>query len=214
MPERRITNILVLATAAQVLGLWFLSPMSNKPANGFMAAGILAFFAVALLWHARRLLPAHIDMLVIMFSFGGFGMLLGSWADAGLQYPLPFLLVCPMHGPQGSWLNWMSVGMLAFAIPPSVAWSRCLLPLRGHSGALITALAIDAVGMFVGMELGGRWLSRWCSVSIGNSFAGMHVAMLGGMVAGMAAAMPVRDWVLLRWFPHVLAPAAAPQPQH
>jgi hypothetical protein len=41
----------------------------------FVAAGVA--FLVAQLWQCRRYLSPHVDMLLLMFSLGGAGMVLG-----------------------------------------------------------------------------------------------------------------------------------------
>lgn len=172
-----IALALAIAVAAQGVVLWHWGASAQ-----YAVAGLAAAVTAHQGWAVRRLLPPHADMLLIMLGFGGFGMLAGSWVDSGFGRPL----FCHAHG----LVSWMTLLMLAGSVPPGVAWSRCLDPLRSRPLRLAAAVLIDTAGMLAGMWLAGRLLAA----ALGNS----HVAMLAGMLAGMALAMPVRDMLVVR----------------
>jgi hypothetical protein len=161
-------------------------------------ATVVAALAILFAWRARFLLSSHSDMLLIMAAFGGFGMWLGDRLDHWLDPNAP---LCPLHDARGvlalleSWMTWL---MLAFAIPPSILWSRCLEPLRRSPARLALALALDMAGMLAGMIAAHFWLGRAWALRIPPPELGMHLAMLLGMLAGMLPAMWLRDAVLRR----------------
>ncbi len=190
---------LALFTAAQgaafVHQRWWLG-MAWQPVA---LAAALAALAVYFAWRARFLLSAHADMLIVMAAFGGFGMWLGDRVDHWIDPNAP---LCPLHDARGvlalagSWMTWL---MLAFAIPPSVLWSRCLQPLRASAGKLVFALALDMGGMLAGMIAAHFWIGRAWALRIPPPELGMHLAMLAGMLAGMLPAMWLRDRILGAW---------------
>jgi hypothetical protein len=196
LSSRVAALLLALFTAAQgaafVYQRWWLG-MGWLPVA---LATVVAVLAVYFAWRARLLLPAHADMLIVMAAFGGFGMWLGDRMDHWLD---PHAPLCPLHdgrGPAallGSWMTWL---MLAFAVPPSVAWSRCLQPLRTSPVRLAFALILDMGGMMAGMIAAHLWLGRAWALRIPPPELGMHLAMLAGMFAGMLPAMWARDAVL------------------
>ena len=157
---------------------------------------IVAALAVLSAWRSRFLLSSHSDMLLIMFAFGGFGMWLGGRVDHWFDPNAP---LCPLHDARGivallqSWMTWL---MLAFAIPPSILWSRCLQPLRRSPARLVFALALDMGGMLAGMVAAHFWIGRAWALRIPPPELGMHLAMLLGMLAGMLPAMWLRDAML------------------
>lgn len=164
-----------------------------------LAATAVAALAVFFAWRARFLLSAHVDMLLAMAAFGGFGMWLGDRLDHWLDPNAP---LCPLHDARGflalleSWMTWL---MLAFAIPPSILWSRCLQPLRRRPARLAFALALDMAGMLGGMIAAHFWVGRAWALRIPPPELGMHLAMLFGMLAGMLPAMWLRDALLRAW---------------
>lgn len=130
-----------------------------------LLAGILCAIATPLLWQIRQLLPAHADMLLIMTAFGGFGMLLGGYGQP----------TC--HNSYAA-----QAGMLLASLPLSLRYARCLqVPGR------FWLLAVDTIGMLLGMELGHRLAS-------GVGPWAMHLSMLSGMNLGMGLrfALPLR----------------------
>jgi hypothetical protein len=200
--------VLALLAAAQgapfVYQRWWLG-MAWQPVA---LATALAAAAVYFAWRARFLLSSHADMLIVMAAFGGFGMWLGDRVDHWIDPNAP---LCPLHDARGvlalagSWMTWL---MLVFAIPPSIAWSRCLQPLRRSLGKLVFALALDMGGMLAGMIAAHFWIGRAWALRLPPPELGMHLAMLVGMLAGMVPAMWARDAALA--FPANRAPGAEP----
>jgi hypothetical protein len=174
---------------------WWLGMAWQPVLLGAALAALAVFFA----WRARFLLSPHADMLIVMAAFGGFGMWLGDRVDHWIDPNAP---LCPLHDARGaaalaaSWMTWL---MLVFAIPPSVAWSRCLQPLRRKPARLVFALALDMGGMLAGMIAAHFWLGRAWALRIPPPELGMHLAMLAGMLAGMLPAMWLRDAALAAW---------------
>jgi len=191
---------LVLALFAAAQGVpfayqrWWLGIPWIPVALGALLAAAAVYFA----WRARFLLSSHADMLVVMAAFGGFGMWLGDRVDHWIDPNAP---LCPLHDARGvlalagSWMTWL---MLAFAIPPSIAWSRCLQPLRKSPARLVFALVLDMGGMLAGMIAAHFWIGRAWALRLPPPELGMHLAMLVGMLAGMLPAMWARDAVLAR----------------
>lgn len=197
--ERFAPALLAATTAAQgapfIYERWSLGMPWPPVALGAALAVLVVWFA----WRARFLLSPHSDMLVIMAAFGGFGMWLGGRLDHWLDPNAP---MCPLHDTRGalalaaSWMTWL---MLAFAIPPSILWSRCLQPLRCSPARLALALALDMGGMLAGMIAAHSWIGRAWALRIPPPELGMHLAMLAGMLAGMLPAMWLRDALLAAW---------------
>lgn len=209
---RFVPVLLVLFTLGQgapfLAARWWL----GLPWLPMALATAAAAFAVAYAWRARFLLTSHSDMLLIMAAFGGFGMWLGDRVDHWVDPNAP---LCPLHDARGvlglleSWMTWL---MLAFAIPPSILWSRCLQPLRRSRGRLVFALALDMAGMLAGMIAAHLWLGRAWAMRIPPPELGMHLAMLFGMLAGMVPAMWLRDALLRRISPPVSAEGLPARP--
>lgn len=99
--------------------------------------------------------------------------------------------------------------MPAFAILPSILWSRCLQPLRRHPAALVLGLGLGAAGMLAGILAARFRLGRAWALRIPPAELGMLLAMLAGMLAGLTPALWLRSRALRRWRPQS-APAAAP----
>jgi hypothetical protein len=132
-------------------------------------------------------------MLLLMGGFGGLGMMAGNWIDLG--FPMSSDAVSHHAHHQMGPLSWMTALMLLFAVPPSIAFSRCLEPAR-RSLVVIPAVAIDVAGMLLGMFAAHHFWAMPLAHALGSHFAGMHLAMLGGMLVGMIPAMFLRDWML------------------
>ena len=159
-------------------------------------------------WLVRRYLPSHMDMLLLMLAWGGFGMLWGWQLDGGLAAMQSHGAPHAMHGgamggmhagaTHVSGLRWMSAMnalMLLFAFPPSLAWARCLAAYRAFPLRLSWVLALDALGMILGMMAGGRALGPTLGMLLSAPAFAHHLAMLIGMLAGMAATMALRPWL-------------------
>jgi hypothetical protein len=155
--------------------LWFTSLAQvallavQYPAGPQLLLGaVLCAVIVSLLWHVRRAMPPHADMLLIMTAFGGFGMVVGGYGQPTCHH---------------SWTG--TLGMLVASLPPSLWFARCLqVPAR------LALLLADTVGMLVGMEC-GHWLAA------GADPWTRHTAMLLGMNLGMTLRFLV-PWPLLR----------------
>ncbi|MBE7542476.1 MAG: hypothetical protein M9913_13930 [Bryobacteraceae bacterium] len=194
MNSRAQAWLLAAAVFGQAAGLWWLAHLDARS----LLLGAFLAVAVHAAWRARALWSGHLDMILVMGALGGFGMLLGTWADARFA-PSLVGVPCPMHTrADGGLFTWMTGLMLLFAVPPGVAWSRCLDRYRNHRPALWAAVAIDTAGMLAGMIAFGLWFADPFSLLVESGTAGMHLAMLVGMLAGMAAAMPLRDWAAER----------------
>lgn len=197
--ERFAPALLAAATAAQGAPFVYERWSLGMPWPPVALAAALAVLVVWFAWRARFLLSPHSDMLIIMAAFGGFGMWLGGRLDQWLDPNAP---MCPLHDTRGafalaaSWMTWL---MLAFAMPPSILWSRCLQPLRRSPARLALALALDMAGMLAGMIAAHFWIGRAWALRIPPPELGMHLAMLVGMLAGMLPAMWLRDALLAAW---------------
>ena len=141
---------------------------------GTGALWILGMFSIT-----RLRWDSHLDMILIMASFGGLGMLLPA-----LLLPGP---ACHLQQSMSGFLC-MTGGMLLLTAPLSWRYARCIIEARreGYGGL---ALAVDLIGMQAGMMLGHLSISRWPMgdtrlVWIHHSI--MLVSMLLGMLASMA----------------------------
>jgi hypothetical protein len=132
---------------------------------------------VARLWRWRRFLTPHADMLLLMFSLGGAGMIL----------VLPAGSSCHSIGFADT-VRANSI-MIATGLLPGVPLSRCLQQAR-QQGTLLSTLALDAIGMFLGMAVVSflplATVPRWQPVV-------SHTVMLAGMLAGMGVTMIARQ---------------------
>ncbi len=197
MKNRRIDYIIAIALAgtAGAQGLWLgLWAPDGTRLQWLLVAGFVTL-ASHQAWLARRRLLAHFDMLLLMGGFGGLGMMIGGWIDMG--FPASAAAVTHQHHHQMGLVSWMTGLMLLFAVPPGVAFSRCIAPVR-RSPAVIPAVAIDVLGMLLGMFAAHTFWAMPLAHAIGSHFAGMHLAMLAGMLGGMIPAMLLRD-LLLRY---------------
>ncbi len=187
--NERLALAIGIAVAAQGVLLVGLAQMSGRAAVQLLVLALVAGWASFELWRQRRLIHHRVDMAIIMVSFGGLGMLIGSWADAGFGTLAGSC--CAGHG-GGSMLRpiftWMTGLMLAGAIPPAVLWTRCAEMAR-HSRRRWWAVHIFGNGgMIWGMILCGRLLGARLGLALGAPAAGAQVAMVAGMVAGMILA--------------------------
>lgn len=182
-----IRSGLALSVLLQGAVLLFRYPV---PARWQFQTVLLALAAAGLvceLWHNRRYLSPHIDMLLLMAGFGGLGMAVGNWPfTAGLP-------ACHADRP----LAWaaMSAGMLLAAYPVALRHARCLLRARAV-GVLVPTLILDASGMLLGMAA-GHFLATVLPIPRAALPLAGHGFMLGGMLLGMAAVMPASRTVAL-----------------
>ena len=174
---KHILPVLVIAALAQCS---LLATGDGDPAENALAAGAcLAVIALPAVFY-RRVSERTVTMLFVTGAVGGLGMLVGALIDKSLGAPLP---CC--HGVSagaGSVFNWMNGLMLTACI--SGCWILCPR-CRDRRHEFLSHLTC-ALGMCVGMILGGRLLGSLWQTPLGAD-GGMHVAMLIGMLAGVAA---------------------------
>ena len=142
----------------------------------FIGAACLTLLVVYC-WRSRRYLNSHADMLLIMWTSGGLGMLVEMPARGHAAH---------LTHIAGWWP--MCAGMLALGLAPAIAFSRCLLAARRH-GYLLPALLIDSSSMLGGMSISACipvGHGPWMTIS-------RHFSMLGGMTIGMIAGMTIRS---------------------
>ena len=140
-----------------------------------VAAGVAIL--VAQLWRCRRYLAPHADMLLLMVSLGGAGMVLGVPAGSSC-HSIGFADTVRANAI-----------MIAAGLLPGVPLSRCLQQAR-RDGTLLSWLALDTVGMFLGMVV-----VRALPFSAAPPWQPIvsHTVMLAGMLAGMGATMVARQ---------------------
>lgn len=176
--DRLIGLWLGLAVLLQALLLSADTPMSRAQLMQFFLGAACLILLVVYLWRSRFYLNSHADMLLIMFTSGGLGMLFGM--SSHMSHATDFIV----------WWR-MCLGMFVLGLPPAIAFSRCLRTAR-RCGYLFRALLIDSSAM-----LGGMWLSTCVRIEHGEwMMISRHFTMLAGMMLGMAAGMWVRSLVL------------------
>ncbi len=181
---------IVGAGLLQLAILYVHSPWSAALGVGAGALWILGMFSIT-----RLRWDSHLDMILIMASFGGFGMVLPT-----LLFPGP---ACHLQQSVSGFV-YMTGGMLLLAAPLSWRFARCIIEARrdGYGGL---ALAVDLIGMQAGMILGHFSISRW---PMGDTrlvwihHALMLVSMLLGMLAGMAVLRGYVRWSITIPTPH------------
>jgi hypothetical protein len=116
-------------------------------------------------------------MLLLMLSLGGAGMVLGLLAGSSC------------HSTRLADTVRANGIMIATGLLPGVPLSRCLRQAR-RDGRLLSALALDAVGMFLGMTV-----VSFLPLAIAPPWQPIvgHTVMLAGMLAGMSATMIARQ---------------------
>ena len=145
--------------------------------QGAVAAGVSALL-ISQLWSVRQHLNQHLDMLVLMTAYGGFGML-----------PLPGAPSC--HVSTEAFVT-MNAGMLALGVPAMLFGSRCMSEAR-RQHRLTTTVIADVAGMFAGMAAAHYHLPALFGLALLH-----HLMMLLGMLAGMGAARLFLSTVLGR----------------
>lgn len=160
-----------LAAAFQIA---YLTWPSTQGAVAAAVSGLLIWQ----LWSLRHHLNQHLDMLVLMTAYGGFGML-----------PLPGAPSC--HISTEAFVT-MNAGMLALGVPAMLFGSRCMAEARRQHRLTITVVA-DAAGMLAGMAAAHSLLPAPFGLALLH-----HLMMLLGMLAGMGAARFFLNTVLGR----------------
>lgn len=164
--------------------------MGNLAATASTAA-VVAFGSLAIaafrLTRSGKLNPVA-SMSLAMLGPGNLGMLAGWWADAGFGPVMRdgVCLCCQSHHyfDLSGHVPWMHVGMLLSSLP----WM--LRPLRRFTPArpLAVGIAIQSVGMVLGMSYGADLALKWAGpmhpLQFLVAFAGMNAGMLAGMFFG------------------------------
>jgi hypothetical protein len=202
--DRFAAALLAGAVLLQGFALIPLGQMQGRLAWQTLLGTVALAALVHQAWRFRRQLNHRADMALVMASMGGLGMLFGWWMDYGFG-SLETAPGCPMRLGSDSLLarlglgpawSWMTCFMLAFAIPPSVAFTRCAeLARRGWRNWVATHLAGNAL-MIVGMIWGGRWLGMPFVEAIGSRTLAHQLGMVAGMVIGMVAGTWLAELVL------------------
>jgi hypothetical protein len=175
--DRLIGFWLGFALLLQALLLAAEAPMSRSQLMQFLLGTVCLTLLVVYLWRVRLYLNSHADMLLIMFTSGGLGMLAGM--SSHMSPASDFIVWCRMY-----------LGMFVLGLAPAIAFSRCLLAAR-RRGYLLRAVLIDSSAMLAGM-----WLSTCLRFGHGEwMMMSRHFTMLAGMMLGMAAGMWVRSRV-------------------
>ncbi len=172
----------------------------HSPWPAAMGVGVGALLILGMVSVTRLRWDSHLDMILIMASFGGLGMILPT-----LLLPGP---ACHLQQSTSGFLA-MTAGMLLLSAPLSWHSARCIIEARreGYGGL---ALAVDLAGMQAGMMLGhlSMTVSRW-PVGDPRLVWIHHSLMLVSMLLGMLASMAV-----LRWYvkPNLLLAEVGRQP--
>jgi hypothetical protein len=176
--DRLIGLWLGLAVLLQALLLAAAAPMSRAQLMQFSLGAVCLTLLVVYLWRSRLYLNFHADMLLIMFTSGGLGMVAGM--SSHMSHATDFIVWCRM-----------CLGMFVLGLAPAVAFSRCLRAAH-RRGYLLRALLIDSSAMLAGM-----WLSTCVKIEHGEwMMISRHFTMLAGMMLGMTAGMWVRSLIL------------------
>lgn len=184
--------------AAQCVLLLYLLPLSPGVSISFaFAVGVpLAIACYALL--LRSAPRGNIELSVLMFAAGGFGLLLGCVADFGSLGLYGLLGMCRSWSIAGAWPTleqlWAKVGLMPWAwcgmvVASNMAMAFGLLHRRAKSaGSALALYAICNVGMLLGMVAAELLVTR-LTPGLGQTAAGVATvaAMLAGMVAGANA---------------------------
>ncbi len=184
--------------AAQCVLLAYLLQMSpGVSASLVLGVGIpLAIACYALLaLGARR---GNIELSILMFAAGGFGLLLGCVADFGSLGLYGLLGMCRSWPTEGAWptpeqlwtkLNLMPWAWVGMVVGSNASMALGLLHRRAKSAGSAAALyGICNAGMLLGMVAAELLVTR-LTPGLGQTAAGVVTvaAMMAGMVAGANA---------------------------
>jgi hypothetical protein len=141
-----------------------------------LTAGAVASLLSAWVWRHGR---GHVyrDMALTTLTFGGLGMLIGTYLDAPGAAP-----ACHHHHDAGFLFSWMTLLMLACCVPACVVLCE---PCRGPRGRWSSCAAHTAAtaGMLLGMWFVGARFTPVLARIVAEPVAS-HVAMLAGMTVG------------------------------
>ena len=184
--DRAVAMALGLATYGQGLMLVYLGRLSGAMVAQTLLVAAVTGVVVHQAWTHRGLLSHRVDMVLVMLSLGGFGMIVGWWIDFGfgpaVMHPggKPFLAAV---------FSWMTGLMLLGSVPASFALTRCARLARGNPRRWVSTHVVGNAAMIVCMILGGRMVGRPLAALTGSFAVGHHVGMVIGMVLGMFAGM-------------------------
>jgi hypothetical protein len=207
--DRTLAWALAAATLGQGLMLVYLGNLGGRVALGCVLTSVAVALAMQQAWWHRMELNHRADMALVMGAFGGFGMILGWWADFGFgQAPSWLRFGGPPPHPwsfSDKVISFMTLGMLVAAIPPSLLLTRCAQRARESRRLWFSTHIIGNLAMIAGMIWTNRWIGRSLGRVTGSPVLGAHLAMLLGMVTGMVAGMwfgeallGLRPWRRLR----------------
>jgi hypothetical protein len=177
--------------------------LGNLPRpSGFQCLLVAAALglATAYAWQQRMELNHRVDMAIVMATLGGLGMIVGWWADFGFERAPLWMRAGAL--PLLPWRFWdkafsgMTLGMLAAAIPPSLALTRCARLARESHRRWFSTHVVGNFAMVAGMIATNRWIGRALGRLTGSLVVGAHLAMVLGMILGMLAGMWLGEAVL------------------
>jgi hypothetical protein len=172
---------MTVAVLAQIAILQWISPSHTGLA---LSLGLTSLFTI--LACSRRIWDPHLDMILIMLSYGGLGMLLPTLVTGE---------VCPHHFHATHFIA-MSVLMWVFSLPVVWTQARCVQAYKQFGRGHIALLA-DAAGMQAGMFLAhvpisllpmGTSSGPWITQAV------MLIGMTLGMLAVQSFVMPRLLW--------------------
>lgn len=184
--------------AAQCVLLVYLLPLSpGVSVSVAFAVGVpLAIACYALL--TRSAPRGNIELSVLMFAAGGFGLLLGCVADFGSPGLYGLLGMCRSWPITGAWptpeqlwakMNLMPWAWFGMVVGSNASMALGLLHRRAKSaGSAVALYGICNAGMLLGMVAAELLVTR-LTPGLGQTAAGVATvaAMLAGMVAGANA---------------------------
>lgn len=183
--DRAVALALGAAMYAQGVLLVPLGRLSGRTLLQCLLAAAVLGLVVHQAWTHRRLLSHRMDMVLVMAAFGGFGMIVGWWADFGFGPAM----MRPGRTVWDAVLSWMTFGMLLGAVPASFPLTRCARLARGNPRRWISTHVVGNLAMIAAMIAGGRLLGRPLAMATGSFAIGHHAGMLIGMTVGMFAGM-------------------------
>jgi hypothetical protein len=181
--DRLIGFWLGLTVLLQALLLAADAPMSRAQLMQFFLGAVCLILLVVYLWRSRLYLNSHADMLLIMFTSGGLGMLAGM--SSHMSHATDFIVWCPMC---------LGMFVLGLAPPHCLQPVLALCPPAWILGKSAADRSFRDARRHVAFHLRKIEHGEWMMIS-------RHFAMLAGMMLGMAAGMWVRSLVLFPMSP-------------
>lgn len=187
---------LLIAGQSVLLALLLKLTAQTAVALALLAGLPLAFACHQLL--ARFGHRRHLQLTVVMFAAGGFGLLLGCTADFGELGLYGLLSLCRSWSQAGLWptleqlsmnvslmpCTWLGMVLGSNAVMAFDAWLRP----AGSLGRALAAYGLCNAGMLLGMIVAERTAAH-LTLELGQTAAALAMAL--GMVAGMVLGMNV-----------------------